>query len=274
MSIKQFVKDMLPAPALDWARAVIYRGRRLRSSRIYQGQLRGKTGIEIGGPSIFFRHVLPIYPVVAGLDGVNFATETMWEGRIRAGEHFNYGLGRVGRQFIAEAADLAEIQPGGYQFLISSNCLEHVANPLKALREWVRVVEPGGLLLLVIPNQTSNFDHLRPVTQFEHLLADYENGVGEDDMTHLPEILELHDLARDPWAGTRENFVKRCYENKKYRGMHHHVFDLPLIERTLSYWGVSVLRSDVTATDFVVLGRTAREGHAARDAGASAADAP
>lgn len=260
MNLRTAVKKVLPKPVLNLIRVYRYRQKRLKNFRAYQELLQRKTGIEIGGPSVFFRYMLPIYPVISGLDGVNFSQETIWEGAIQAGAHFEYTRGRAGRQFIAEATDLGGIDRGRYQFLISSNCLEHVANPMKAVAEWIRVVEPGGYLLLVLPNQVANFDHRRPVTSFEHLLDDYEKNTSEEDLTHFAEILELHDLSRDLAAGGRANFVKRSMENYKYRGMHHHVFDLPLIERMLSHFGVTPLLRDTTETDFVVMGRTARTG--------------
>lgn len=253
---RQLFKEMLPKAILDFFRLIRIRLTRLKNFRAYQEFFAGKSGIEIGGPSAFFKNQLPVYSVISALDGVNFAAETMWEGLIQAGDHFVYEPGRVGRQFIAEATDLREISTGKYQFLISSNCLEHVANPIKAVEEWLRVVVPGGWLLLVLPNKVANFDHRRPVTRFEHLLDDYQKNISEDDMTHLPEILELHDLSRDKLAGGRLNFIKQSKDNYKNRGLHHHVFDLPLIEKMLSYLGVSVLKAEVTATDFVVLGRT------------------
>lgn len=258
MNLKETVKKALPAPILDLLRACRYSLRRPKNYRVYRKALRGKSGVEIGGPSIFFQHVLPVYPVISNLDGVNFSNQTMWEGEIHAGDHFKYAPGRTGRQFIAEAADLREIGEGRYQFLLSSNCLEHVANPLKAVEEWIRVTEPGGYLLLVLPNKAANFDHRRPTTRFEHLLDDYRNNVSEKDLTHLEEILELHDLSRDVAAGGRENFIKRSKANYENRGLHHHVFDMELIERMLGHFGVSVVVKDAIDTDFVVLGQTPR----------------
>lgn len=250
MNLRQLAKMLLPAPMLELYRTV----RRNRIFGGYQAFLRGKSGIEIGGRSPYFTG---IYQSISALDGVNFSAVTLWEGALEEGGHYNYAPGRIGRQFIAEATDLHDIETGSYQFLISSNCLEHVANPLGALQEWIRVVQPGGLLLLVLPNKVSNFDHRRPVTRFEHLLDDHQANTPEDDMTHLAEILELHDLSRDPGAGTREDFIRRCRENYKYRGMHHHVFDMALIERMLSHVGVELLLSKTTKTDFIVLGRSA-----------------
>lgn len=255
-TLRQRVKALLPEPALGALRAIRLRMGRLRNYRAYQHALRGKAGLEIGGPSPVFRHTLPVYPVLASLDGVNFSTTTMWEGALAAGGRFEYLPGRAGLQMVAEATDLRDIATGRYQFVLSSNCLEHVANPLKALREWMRVIEPGGLLLLVLPNQVANFDHRRPVTTFDHLLEDERRDVGEDDLTHLPEILSLHDLDRDPWAGGRENFIRRSHDNLQHRGLHHHVFDPGLWAQMALHLGLQPLQSDRTDSDFVFLART------------------
>lgn len=265
MFIKQYIKylkQILPAPVLAVVRAVIYWKSRRKSQRIaaiVKKELAGKFGIEVGGPSALFRQVLPVYAVLTGLDGVNFSNATMWEGSLAEGDGlFEYDKGRMGKQYIAEATDLSAIHSGAYQFLLSSHCLEHVANPLKALREWIRVVESGGLLMLILPNKIMNFDHKRPVTHFKHLLDDQRKNMGEDDMTHLEEILKLHDLERDPWAGGRENFIQRCSDNFTKRGLHHHVFDESLIKEMTTYLGLELLLLETTQAEFIFLGRTAQ----------------
>jgi ubiquinone/menaquinone biosynthesis C-methylase UbiE len=196
---------------------------------------------------------LPVYPVLASLDGVNFGHATLWEGRIPQGQPFRYHLNRRGKQFVCEATNLA-LESNSYDCVLSSNCLEHVANPLKALMEWVRVIRPGGHLLLVLPNKESNFDHLRPTTTFEHLREDLDRDVGEEDMTHLGEIERLHDLSLDPRAGSAEQFAARCRDNFRYRALHHHVFDQHLIEQMLRYVGVQLVESEASRTDFFALG--------------------
>lgn len=218
-----------------------------------------KHGIEGGGPSLVFKTVLPLYQFVGGLDGINFSTDTICEGCITAGQNLNYATDKCGRQFISEATDLSEISTESYDFLLSSNCLEHVADPIKGLLEWKRVVKVDGALLLVLPNKKSNFDHRRPVTRFEHRLKDFTNDVGENDLTHLDEILRLHDLRMDPPAGDLPHFRERSLKNFQNRTLHHHVFDARLIEEMLRWAGLELLDMTTTRTDFYALARKAAE---------------
>ena len=160
-----------------------------------------KYGIEIGGPSGMFNVTgfLPLYAIAEKIDGVNFSTTTVWEGTLSEGNNYKYN-NKTGYQFIAEGDHLGKIKDETYHFVLSCNNLEHMANPLKAIFEWKRVLKKDGAMLLVLPNKHANFDHARPYTSMEHIVSDYNDKVGEDDMTHLTEILKLHDLRRDPQA--------------------------------------------------------------------------
>ena len=135
---------------------------------------------------------------------------------------------------------MPQIKSGLYDFLISSDCLEHIANPLKALLEWARIIKNGAPMLLVLPNKVQNFDNKRQFTTIEHILQDFNQNIGEDDLTHLPEVLSLHDLLLDPDAGTFENFTRRSLDNFNNRCIHHHVFHIPLIEIMLTHVGFEV----------------------------------
>ncbi len=221
----------------------------------YQAAFRDKSGIEIGGPSKIFRRDLPIYKFMRSLDGVNFSAQTVWEGSLSAGQTFEYMKGRRGRQFIAEGSELRALADSSYDFLISCNNLEHLANPLKALNEWRRLVRPGGHVLLVLPRKESNFDHRREVTRFEHLLEDLVNGTDEHDLTHLPEILERHDRSMDEASGDLESFHQRSLLNFENRCLHHHVFDPSLIDEMLEYVQMDVLLRTTTLTDHLALAR-------------------
>lgn len=130
----------------------------------------------------------------------------------------------AGKQYVLEATNLHEIGTESYDFFLSSHMIEHTANPIKAIKEWMRVVKVNGYLILLIPHKDGTFDHNRPITSVGHLIDDYKNDVTEEDLTHMEEILTLHDLRLDPEAGSPEEFLERSRNNFMNRCFHHHVF--------------------------------------------------
>jgi SAM-dependent methyltransferase len=219
----------------------------------YQALLRGKDGIEIGGPTKLFRRDLPVYRVVRTLDGVNFSNSTVWEGELAEGMTYRYMKRRVGRQFICDATDLGRLADASYDFVLSSNNLEHIANPLRALTEWRRILRPGGHLLLVLPRKEANFDHRREITPLRHLLDDLERRTTEHDLTHLEEILDRHDYSMTPDSGDRASLERRGRANFENRCLHHHVFDMALMEEMFAHLGLRTLLRTITPTDYVAL---------------------
>jgi len=111
--------------------------------------------------------------------------------------------------------------------VLSSHNLEHFANPVKALKEWKRITRSGGALILVLPHYLRTFDHRRMPTPVDHLFEDYLKNVGEDDTTHISEVLQLHDLEMDGTLKTHtlEELSLRSINNISNRTLHHHVFD-------------------------------------------------
>ena len=200
-------------------------------------------GLEIGGLSSIFqkRNILPLYPHIASLDNCNFSHMTIWEGDITKGLTYIYDKNRLpGRQFILEATDLHSINDDSYDFLLSSHVIEHTANPIKALKEWIRVVKPGGHLIVLVPHKDGTFDHNRPVTELNHLIQDFENNITEKDLTHLDEILEKHDLSLDPEAGSHLEFTERSKNNFENRCLHHHIFDSSLVVNLLNHLDLNI----------------------------------
>jgi len=212
-------------------------GYRLRIAQTQSGAFAGH-GLEIGGPSPIFSATgaMPVYPIAHRIDNVTFDCQTRWEGRVEAGETFVFDPGKsAGRQYIAEAADLSFAADEFYDFVISSHMLEHCANPIAALRQWMRVVKTGGALLLVLPHRDGTFDCRRPVTPLSHLIDDDLSNTPESDRTHFEEILSLHDFVRDPAQFSRREFQIWVENNLKNRGAHHHVFDARSAARLIDH---------------------------------------
>ena len=200
-------------------------------------RFKGKSGLEIGGPSSLFslKGYFPVYLFADRVDGVNFSDNTAWEGRIKEGENYQY-YNKTGYQFIKEATDLTGIADESYDFVLSCHSLEHVANPLKAIAEWNRVLKKDGYMVLVLPDKRYTFDVNRPYTSMEHLVKDYEMGTDESDATHFEEIISLHELKKDEQLSSRDKLEQRLKENKVHRFAHHHVFSFDLLRQMLAYF--------------------------------------
>ncbi len=254
-SAKAKIKSILPRWVFGALSAIIYHvfERKIHHHNAYINYVCGKKGIEIGGPSSIFRYKLPLYKKIDSLDGVNFSNSTLWEGEIKEGRTFNFFKKKKGFQFVSDGTELSGISDASYDFLLSSNCLEHIANPLKALSEWKRILKDDGVLILVLPNKVSNFDHNRPTTSFEHLLEDLNSKTTEYDLTHLEEILALHDLSMDLPAGDIQNFKKRSLDNFNNRTLHHHVFDLHVMTQMVEFLGFTCVLKSETYEEFFLL---------------------
>lgn len=197
-------------------------------------------GIEIGGPSVPFEL---IYKISEQCDGVNYSVTTVWGDNSK--KEYEWEGKAIGKQIIAEATDLSRIPSNKYDFVLSSNNLEHVANPLKALYEFIRVIKNNGIIILLLPDKNITFDHMREYTCFSHILSDYQNEVDEHDMTHFEEILEKHDLSLDKEAGTFEQFKSRGFDNYRNRCLHHHVFSSELLAEISNYMGLNVIYNGI-----------------------------
>src|SRR5580698_3914698 len=84
---------------------------------------------------------------------------------------------------------LAQFPEGGFDFVIINHVLEHVANPIRTIEEVFRIVRPGGLAVIGIPDKRYTFDKGRANTTPEHLWADYEGKVDRNSDEHYLDFL-------------------------------------------------------------------------------------
>jgi SAM-dependent methyltransferase len=207
----------------------------------YSPYFANKEGLEIGGPSTFFMPI-GIYTLPNRLDNVIFSENTIWSQQKNRQEYTFHNKTCPGTVIIADVVDMHNIPDNSYDFVFASHILEHVVNPLKALKEISRVLRPNGVCILVLPQKENTFDHNRPTTQFSKLLTNYETDRDEryiDD--YLPEIREFYDISLDPGAGTMEQFLERCTKQYENRALHVHVFDFNLIVDCLKFFNYEIL---------------------------------
>lgn len=75
-----------------------------------------------------------------------------------------------------DAEKLNNVKPESMDFVVCCSCLEHLENPLGAIRNHLRVLKPGGLLYYTLPDMRYTFDKPREITTFEHLVRDDREG--------------------------------------------------------------------------------------------------
>lgn len=190
-----------------------------------------KRGLELGGPS---DNGLIIYHYAKSMDNVIYSRDTIWANH--NSDEYNYYENKKGKVIISDATDISNINDEEYDFAFSCHLLEHIANPLKAIKEWLRVIKKDGFIIIVVPEKSWCFDHKRNYSTFSILLSQFEKNVGEDDLTSFDDILLNHDLTKDLPAGTFEEFKTRSLNNFSNRCLHHYVYSDDLLIEICNYF--------------------------------------
>jgi predicted SAM-dependent methyltransferase len=118
---------------------------------------------------------------------------------------------------VDEAERLEKFGDESLDFVVANHVLEHVEEPVAALHAWLRVLRPGGIVFITLPDARQNFDARRQRTTVEHVLRDHREGPEVSRREHYEEwahiiegALEPGDIARraDEFAaeGTRNHF--------------------------------------------------------------------
>lgn len=76
-----------------------------------------------------------------------------------------------------DAQFMNSVQDEEFDFVHSSHCLEHLVDPTEGLRNWLRIIKPGGYLVVTVPDEdlyeqgefpsTFNQDHKHTFTIFK-----------------------------------------------------------------------------------------------------------
>lgn len=96
---------------------------------------------------------------------------------------------------------LAMFADGDFDFVICNHVIEHVANPIKLVRDVFRITRPHGTVVLAAPDKDYTYDKARDLTPFDHLWDDFENDVTENDDEHYMDFFRgaaPHVLDVDP----------------------------------------------------------------------------
>lgn len=105
----------------------------------------------------------------------------------------DYDLVKV--DIVDDGERLTSISDASLNFVIANHMIEHCQNPIFTLENWLRVLKPGGVLYIAVPDKRYTFDCDRPVTPLEHLIRDYTEGSGWSMNSHYEEWVRLVEKA-------------------------------------------------------------------------------
>ena len=62
-------------------------------------------------------------------------------------------------------------------FIVSAHVIEHFPDPIKTLKEWYRIVRPGGYIFMIVPHKERTFDKELPRTTLQELIDRHEGKI-------------------------------------------------------------------------------------------------
>lgn len=75
-----------------------------------------------------------------------------------------------------DARTLSGLQDDHFDFAISAHVIEHLEDPIGSIHHTIRVLKPGGIYILVVPDMRYTFDKHREPTSIDHLTMDALDG--------------------------------------------------------------------------------------------------
>ena len=66
-----------------------------------------------------------------------------------------------------DAERLASLGDASQDFVVANHFLEHTEDPIGTMENVLRVIKPGGIAYLAVPDKRFTFDVSRDVTQIE-----------------------------------------------------------------------------------------------------------
>ncbi len=85
---------------------------------------------------------------------------------------------------------LRHFDDSSFDFVVISHVIEHLSNPLYAIKEVFRVLRVSGKAIIAVPDKRYTFDRLRDSVTWEHLWSDYENSTTVSPDDHYVEFLK------------------------------------------------------------------------------------
>ncbi|MCW2240819.1 class I SAM-dependent methyltransferase [Azospirillum canadense] len=126
---------------------------------------------------------------------------------------------------VGNAQYMENVDDSSQDFVIANHVIEHLPDPIGFVKSCARVIKPGGVLFLTIPDMRNTFDRTRRMTPFEHTQLDHISGHPVKDYEHFYETA----LSQSATAEEAADRVRGMIENNV--SIHFHVWsDVGILE--------------------------------------------
>lgn len=134
----------------------------------------------------------------------------------------------VNVEVVDDGETLHRFPDASLDFVIANHMLEHCENPLGTLRNHLLKLRVGGVLYYAIPEKTRSFDVDRPLTSFEHLVRDDQEGPKRSREAHYLEFVRCtskHTWMSGEISGGADQESEAARLMRDRYSIHFHVWD-------------------------------------------------
>ena len=113
----------------------------MKESKLAHKYLDGLNGIEIGAS------LHNPFNIKGGWCNVDYSHN----------HSFEHPAGKCPVNIVAYA-DRLPFKDNTLDYILSSHVIEHAFRPIKTIKEWLRVIKPGGYVFMIVPHKDRTFD--------------------------------------------------------------------------------------------------------------------
>lgn len=129
---------------------------------------------------------------------------------------------------------LDNIPDNSLNFIIANHLIEHVTNPLGALKNWNKKLKNGGIVFLAVPDMRYTFDSIRDITTLKHLITDYEMNDKQRDLADYVHFNEwVKNIQKKELDDDIQKETDRLFKEKY--SIHYHVWQYDNFLEVINY---------------------------------------
>jgi SAM-dependent methyltransferase len=151
----------------------------------------------------------------------HFLNEELYEVFPEIEQHYREQMVDVTMRVDLNHDDLSSLRGEQFDFFVANGVMEHLANPLAFLAHVTRIMRPGAVLFVAVPDRDYAFDSRRDVTTWDHYWDHYERGVTDVDDDHIVDYVTGVGTPIPEDASARAEF----FEEQRRHTIHVHVWD-------------------------------------------------